>query len=284
MRFLARILFWAVLSALVSISGAAHSAKLTYAWSASVPPDATLAARIKPPAGFERTSAPAGSFAEWLRGLPLKPAGSPVRLFTGAIKKRQDTHVAVIDIDVGKRNLQQCADAIMRLRAEWLYGQRRFQDIGFTFAKGRPVPFQRWAKGERPRSDGKKWALKAKPDGGYASFRRYLEFIFAYAGTYSLERELKPAALADMRIGDVFIMGGYPGHAVLVADMVERPGTSEKRFLLVQSYLPAQDIHVLKNPADPSGSPWYRFADVGDLVTPEWRFVRNSLRRWPESG
>jgi Domain of unknown function (4846) len=267
---------------LLTIPAGAQSVRPLYPWSVSYSsPDATLAARIAPPAGFERTKVSSGSFAEWLRSLPLKPEGTPVRLFTGAIKHRQDTYVAVVDIDVGRRNLQQCADAIIRLRAEWLYGQHRFQDIGFALTGGHRAPFQRWARGERPSRDGKRWAQKAKTDSSYASFKRYLEFVFAYAGSYSLERELKPAALADMRIGDVFIKGGFPGHAVLVADMVERPNSSEKRFLLVQSYMPAQDIHVLKNPADPSGSPWYRIADASELLTPEWQFGRNSLRRWP---
>ena len=76
-----------------------------------------------------------------------------------------------------------------------------------------------------------------------------MDTVFAWAGTHSLERELKPAALAGIAAGDVFIKGGFPGHAVLVADVVENRATGEKRFLLLQSYMPAQDIHVLKNPA-----------------------------------
>ncbi len=82
-------------------------------------------------------------------------------------------------------------------------------------------------------------------------------------------------------IGDVFIKGGFPGHAVLVADMVENKATGEKRFLLLQSYMPAQDIHVLKNPKSEDGTPWYT-TPVGDqLVTPEWVFKGTALRRWP---
>ena len=76
-----------------------------------------------------------------------------------------------------------------------------------------------------------------------------MDYVFAYAGTYSLAHELKPAPLATLQIGDVFIKGGFPGHAVLVADVVENAQTGEKRFLLVQSYMPAQEMHVLKNPA-----------------------------------
>src|SRR4029079_14920223 len=116
----------------------------------------------------------------------------------------------------------------------------------------KPIAFARWAAGERPRISGRSlsWAASAAPDSGYAPFRRYMDVVFAWAGPHSLERQLKSAAPTDIAAGDVFIKGGFPGHAVLVADIVENRTTGEKRFLLLQSYMPAQDIHVLKNPAD----------------------------------
>lgn len=239
----------------------------------------TLAARIAPPPGFARAPAAPGSWAEWLRALPLKPPGSKVHIFTGADKWRQDVHAAVLDIDVGGRDLQQCADAVMRLRAEWLWSARRQGDIAFDYTDGGRVPFSRWAKGERPSETGKTWRSSGKPDASYASFRKYITQVFVYAGTFSLARELKPVPLAGITIGDIFIKGGFPGHAVLVADMATN-SSGEKRFLLLQSYMPAQDIHVLKNPADAAGSPWYALPS-GDLITPEWTFTRDQLRRWP---
>lgn len=223
----------------------------------------TLSESVPPPRGFKRVAAESGSFAAWLRSLPMKPKGASVMLFNGAEKLNQRAHEAVFDIDVGKRDLQQCADAIMRLRAEYLYSQNRLKDIAFNFTNGKRVAFTRRYK---------------KRD--YQSFRKYMTLIFAYAGTYSLERELKKVALADMEIGDIFIKGGFPGHAVLVADMAVNPQTGDKRFLLLQSYMPAQDIHILRNPADPS-TPWYDI-DIGDtLVTPEWVFNANQLKRFP---
>ena len=233
-----------------------------YAWQFA-PGEQTLEQRIPPPPGFVRTGAAPDSWAAWLRGLPMKPANAPVLIYTGAQKWRQDAHSAVIDIDVGKRDLQQCADAIMRLRGEWLYAANRKQEIRFNDTEGKRLSFS------------------ARRDSGYASFRKYMDYVFAYAGTYSLERELKPAPLATLQTGDVFIKGGFPGHAVLVADVVENTQTGEKRFLLVQSYMPAQEMHVLKNPAASDGSPWYATAFDGDLVTPEWRFAAGSLHRWP---
>ena len=244
-------------------SGVSVAAAPGYAWRpASASASETLEQRIQPPPGFRRTPVEPGSWAAWLRGLPMKPSGAPVLLFNGNPKWRQDVHVAVVDIDVGKRDLQQCADAIMRLRGEWLFASDRKGDIHFND------------------TDGKRRTFATRRSSDYISFRKYMDLVFAYAGTYSLEHELKPVATAQIEIGDVFIKGGFPGHAVLVADMVEDPASGEKRFLLLQSYMPAQEMHVLKHPAA-DGSPWYPASFDGGLVTPEWSFPEKALHRWP---
>lgn len=251
--------------ACLAIAGSPAIAAPAYSWMNGrvAAPDQTLEQRIAPPTGFARAPAAPESFAEWLRGLPMKPEGAPVLLYTGAMKARQDVHAAVVDIDVGKRDLQQCADAIMRLRGEWLFGAGRKRDIGFNY------------------TDGKRRAFSSRRKADYASFRKYMDLVFAYAGTYSLERELQPVKVSEIAAGDVFIKGGFPGHAVLVADVARNATTGETRFLLMQSYMPAQDIHVLKNPANADGSPWYATGFGDTLVTPEWRFTADMLRRWP---
>jgi hypothetical protein len=262
---------------------AAVAAPHDYRWLPANAPINALAERIAPPPGFVREPVEAGSWAHWLRGLPLRPPEAAVKLYTGAPKVNQSAHVAVVDIDVGRRDLQQCADAIMRLRAEWLYAGDHFIDIGFNYTNGVRVPFSRWMHGERPKPQGARviWARTGTPGSTYASFRAYMDQIFSYAGTASLERELKPVAVEDVRIGDVFIKGGFPGHAVLVVDVAVHPTTRERRFLLLQSYMPAQDMHILKNPHADDGSAWYRTDFGAELVTPEWTFPRTALRRWP---
>lgn len=245
------------------VTAAASTAAVTVAPSnTGAPAPNTLATRIAPPLGFTRVETAPGSWGEWLRGVPLKPEGAPVLTYTGAPKWRQDVHVAVLDIDVGKRDLQQCADAVMRLRAEWLYASNRKSEIAFND------------------TDGKRRVFSKQNKQDYPSFRKYMDLVFAYAGTYSLDRELKPVKLTDIQIGDVFIKGGFPGHAVLVADMATN-AAGEKRFLLMQSYMPAQDIHVLKNPNTTDDTPWYG-TNIGlQLETPEWNFAGNQLKRWP---
>jgi hypothetical protein len=255
-----------VLAALATASTATPTTTMraSYGWRAADAPSAdTLAGRIVPPPGFERIPAAEGSFAAWLRGLPMQADGAPVMLHSGKPKWRQDVHVAVVDIDIGKRDLQQCADAIMRLRAEWLYGAGRDREIAFNDTDGKRRRFSAYAQKDR------------------AGFRKYMDLVFAYAGTYSLERELTPVDADDIAIGDVFIRGGFPGHAVLVTDMVQNKETGEKRFLLLQSYMPAQSMHILKNPNAADGSPWYATPVADQLVTPEWTFPRTALRRWP---
>jgi len=239
--------------------------------------------RFVPPEGFVRVPARKGSFASWLRGLPLKAEGAKVFLHSGALKGRQDVHVAVIDIDTGARDLQQCADAVMRLRAEWQFARGEIGRIAFNdTGGGKPMSFSRWAAGERPRAEGRTlaWTKRAPADASYGSFRRYMDTVFSWAGTHSLERELAPVKDGRVEIGDVIIKGGFPGHAVLVADVVERPDTRERRFLLVQSFMPAQDMHVLKGRDTPDGTPWYRLTPGQSFVTPEWTFPTGSHRRW----
>ena len=107
-----------------------------------------------------------------------------------------------------------------------------------------------------------------------------MDMVFTYAGSSSLSKELKPVKnIEDIEIGNVFIHGGFPGHAIIVVDIALNPQTGEKIFMLAQSYMPAQEIHILKNPNDPALSPWYSVNYEGALVTPEWVFQKNELKK-----
>jgi hypothetical protein len=172
---------------------------------------------------------------------------------------------------------------VIRLRAEYLYARGEFPAIHFNFTSGDEASFVRWAEGYRPSINGNQvsWEKKAGRDTSYRSFRKYLDTVFTYAGSHSLSLELE--AVPDgrqMEIGDVLIQGGFPGHAVIVVDMAREPHTGEKAFLLAQSYMPAQDMHILKNPSDRNFSPWYRLPRENVLETPEWTFRTNDLKRF----
>ena len=229
------------------------------------------------PAGYSRLPQPESSFGAWLRKIALKKDNT-VYLYNGNRKANQSAQFAVLDISVGKKDLQQCADAVMRLYAEYLYANRELSRIKFKATDGTEMDYAGWAKGDRfLLRNGK---LKRSRIGTAAEnssiFSQYLEFVFSYAGTLSLSRELE--SVNNILPGDVYIQGGSPGHAVIVMDLaVNKAG--QKIFLLAQSYMPAQDIHILRNPAS-GKSPWYEAAVQGELLTPEWTFSRGDLKRF----
>ncbi len=239
--------------------------------------------RIPVPPGFERIKANKNTYADWLRQLPLLPNGTQVQLYNGQLKSNQSSHHAVVNIEIGNKDLQQCADAVMRLRAEYLYQQKQYDKIHFNYTSGDKVSYNRWRAGERPKISGNKvnW-VQQNPNDSYSSFKSYLMNIFMYAGTLSLEKELKRVSdVANIQIGDVFIQGGSPGHAMLVADVAQNTTTGETLFLLLQSYMPAQSMHIVKNPNDKNKSPWFS-TNFGDtLYTPDWTFSNNDLKRFP---
>lgn len=242
----------------------------------------TLFNRIKPPSGYFRKNDLAGNFAHWLRRLPLKEGNPDVQLYNGDLKGYQNGHAYVINIDVGVRDLQQCADATMRLRAEYLFGNNKQDSIHFNYTNGANVQFSKWKSGlyPIPKSGEVDWVNSTKNNKSYASFKRYMIQIFNYAGTLSLSRELESVAIESVQPGDIFCHGGSPGHAVMVLDVVEND-LGNKMFLLAQSYMPAQEIHVLKNPLNEGISPWYNLSEIGEVInTPEWNFYRGELMRW----
>ena len=255
-----------------------------YPWRVE-PSSETVAARFPPPPGFTRLPAPAGSFAAWLAGLPLKPGNPPVKLYSGKLKGYQEGHAAVLDLDVGTRDLQQCADGVIRLRAEFLHASGQNDSLCFNFTSGDAASWPRWWAGERPLVKGNKvsWKKSAAADDSYANFKNYLQTVFNYAGSLSLSRQL--SAVADPKKiapGDVFIHGGSPGHAVIVVDVVEN-AQGRRQFMIAQSYMPAQEMHILKN-LKHGESPWYDADETGELVTPEWTFARNELKRFVKPG
>lgn len=246
------------------------------------PAGKTIESRFNVPDGFERIKELDTSFATYLRKLPLKPAGSRVKYFNGKEKSAEGIYEAVLDLPIGKKDLHQCADAVMRLRADYLYSRGLFDKIHFNFTNGFKCSYSEWMKGKRVTVKGNNasWKQAAQPSNTPKDFWNYLEMVFSYAGSLSLSKELKSVPAADMQIGDVFIQGGSPGHAVMVVDMAMNPKTSEKLFMLAQSYMPAQETHVLVNPANDKNSPWYSLDFGESLATPEWTFTKNDLRRF----
>jgi hypothetical protein len=215
--------------------------------------------QIETPKGYQRIESDPNSFGNYLQTLPLKDDNT-VYLFDGSKKLNQTAQFAVIDVSIGNKNLQQCADAVMRLRAEYLFDQQNYNSIVFTDNENNTYAF-------------------TKPY-THEHLLQYLEKVFGMCGTASLAKQLKPLAeIEEINIGDVIIKGGFPGHAVIVVDKAIN-ANNKALVLLAQSYMPAQNIHVLKNDNHPEIGPWYNLSEGESIITPEYVFSKNACMTW----
>ena len=247
------------------------------------PEGTTLESRILPPKGYDRLPSVAEELTSFLRRMELKPDGSPVLLYDGTEKGYQEGHIAVFDLDTGDRDLQQCADSIIRIYGEYYWSIGAYDKISFHLTNGFLMEYTKWREGYRIVVNGNdvSWKKSKGYDDSYETFRSYLTMVFAYAGTLSLSQECKPIAIDEIRPGDLFLQGGSPGHCVLVVD-IAKDSTGRSCFLLAQGYMPAQDFHILKNPLHEE-DPWYYEDELTyPLSTPSWSFHEGSLVRWAD--
>jgi len=240
----------------------------------------TIQERISEPEGYQRINCRGGSFGEFLRNYPLKKHGSPVLLYNKEEKGNQNAHAAVFKLPIEKEDLQQCADSIMRMYAEYFWETGQKERIRFHFVDGFLADYTKWRDGYRIQvgSNSSSWVKSASYNDSYSNFKKFMRIVFAYAGTLSMEEESKKISLEKLKIGDIFIKGASPGHVVMVVDICKNK-EGKKAFLLAQGYMPAQEFQLLKNPLHEEDL-WYYEEEIGDTFqTPEYSFEKDSLRR-----
>lgn len=245
--------------------------------------NSTIKTRFKAPQGYRWETAPTESFEDFLINFPLKPATFPLRDYRNLPLAKQYHHAAILDIDVGEKDLQQCADAWMRLYGEYLWLHQRYDEIEFEFTSGQKMSWKDYKKGVRTTEDNDrvKFHKTAKYTDSYANFREYMDLVFRYAGTISLDRETVPVLKnSDIRVGDIIIKPGSPGHAVFIVGSA-RNSVGKRVFLLAESYMPAQDIHILQNPVNSRISPWYELdINAPKLMTAKYLFAPVPIKRF----
>jgi hypothetical protein len=203
-------------------------------------------------------------------GIILDYKGNPIA--------NQSKQAGIVAFDVGKRDLQQCADALMRLRAEYLFAQERYSAIGFHFTDGQFYSFEDYCNGKRPKARGNSVEFRRSTPVliSHKALRDYLDIVYTWAGTISLYNHLKPAK--DFAVGVIIITPGSPGHCCIIVDeKVSRTG--ERLFKLVEGYTPAQTMYVVSNPFNTSISPWYALKK-GTITTSSYQFDDYALRKF----
>ncbi len=247
--------------------------------------------QIPAPAGYTRVPSAPGSFGAWLEALPLYPPDRQV------LSHRGDpmTHMPawrVVDMPVGDRDLQQCADSLLRLRADWLRSIGR--NPAFRYTSGDLSSWADYAAGWRLRVSGNTVSRvkSAAPDASEANYDRWLMDLFTYAGTRSLPADSLPDASPDP--GDFLLISGSPGHAVMILGVAARAdvpagggpygGAPDRLVMVGQGFMPAMDFHIVIGDvggADGAAGPWHRIqGETLDIM--QFPMPWSNLRRWPD--
>lgn len=232
------------------------------------------------PGGYTRVEVAEGSFAAWLRNLPIRTDRAHV--LSHANRRLNSPSRFVVYLDISR--VQECADSAIRLHAEWLWSRGKIHDIGYHFTSGDLSTYEDWVAGERFRVAGSSVERVKGAARGHSrsSLSSYFTRLFTYAGTRSLRLDSDPVAAKDARAGDFFVAPGSPGHAVMILDIVENED-GERRALIGQGFMPAQDFHVVKDSRRALDDVWFTLpSSANDTIkTPSWKaFSGKDLRRF----
>src|SRR6185369_5948445 len=85
---------------------------------------------ISLPQGFNYVEDGDSAYSSWLLDLKLKKSKT-VYLYNGKLKSNQEAQFGVLNIDIGKKDLMQCADVAMKLRADYLFEKHLYDQIKF---------------------------------------------------------------------------------------------------------------------------------------------------------
>src|SRR6185295_16535169 len=110
---------------------------------------------ISLPQGFNYVKDGDSIYSNWVLYLKLKK-NKTVYLYNGKLKSNQDVQYGVLNIDIGKKDLIQCADAAMKLRADHLFEKHLYNQIKFISTSGNELSFENWLKGMRWKVQGAK--------------------------------------------------------------------------------------------------------------------------------
>lgn len=220
---------------------------------------------------------PPGSWSWFLRHLPAE--NKPIVDYKGNQIENQEKRFAILTYDVGNADLQQCADALIRLRSEYLFGQKKYKEIGFHLNSGIFYSWTDYCNGLRPIFRNRKQVLaktNAVTDISHTSLRKWLDIVYTYANTVSLCKELKKAD--RLQTGTVIIFPGNPGHCCIIIDeaVTDKQDTV---FKMAEGYMPAQSIYILSNPYEPEWNPWYHLGK-GEINTASCSFRSYYLKKF----
>lgn len=194
------------------------------------PEGMTVGTRFRTPTGWKRVAVEKGSYQEFLRNYKMYPSSHVGKYQSGSVQGATQ----VLEMDFIGNNIQECADVAMRLRCEYLFSTKQYEKISFHTSASSEFRYLDYVKQNNLSVDEK-------------SFRAYLEKLMAWAGSLSVDNyDTEPVAWKDVRIGDIIIVGGTPGHVVTIADMALCSDPDMIALLVVQGFQPVQETEVVR--------------------------------------
>ena len=246
----------------------------------------TIADNVNIPKGWERVIQ--NDFHAWIIQQPL--SDDYVKTYDGKNVYGLNTIYKVkFDYDIGNEDLHHCADAAIYFNALHKFDNEQYHRITYHFTNGQEFGYLQYLAGYRPKvkQDGSVVIIythnQRKPS--YKNFRMYLDIIWRYAGTWSVDEydtyQLKTGWAMP---GDIFVKGGFPGHAITVIDVIENIDTGQRKYMFSESYMPAQDQYIVVNTAEHGIRPqldlWFDIDPKEPLSTSRWTFQPKDLKRF----
>jgi len=215
-----------------------------------------------PPPATDILPTKEGSFGDWLASLPVDSAHTVLHYYTGDEALQQNGHAAIIDIPV-KNNIQDSRKIIMRLYAEYLYQQGRYNELQFSNNEGNIINPKIWFSEKYP---GQPFQFP------YRDFRKYLNETLAAASWKSWMQKLEKISRLEAQAGDiVYQKSGGGSHAMLIAAAAN--GRNGQRYhLYIEGATPPAEVHVVANNEQKVLSPWYPMIEGQPVRTPYWVF------------
>jgi hypothetical protein len=244
----------------------------------------TFIKEIKPLEGYEVENNQ-HDFGKWIKNIDLKK-DKTVYLFDGRVKPYQGGAYAVLNISVPDKDVQQCADALMRIRAEYLFSKKDYAALSFKSVDGPYLGFKDYMKGKRwkdVRGKLQSYMVDSLRDTSPAPLRKafdhYLFLVFSFCNTFSLNQQLAANSIttSQIKVGDIFIRGGFPGHATIAVSTAKNKA-GKRIAMFAQSYMPAQSIHIIINPDN--NTPWFELNDNEGISYTEYSFTKLEAKTW----
>ncbi len=186
------------------------------------------------PGGYERINLEKGSFAEWMRNLPLKENNEILDYEGRAINSFFYSTYAVIAKNLlFKQDLEQCADFTMRFWHDYHKETGQEEKLWLPNYNGKKVYWKDWKKAKNK------------------DLKSYLKHFMANSNSFSLKKGLNEIKEEEFLPGDIIVQNdsGGIGHVSVVFDICKNKDC-KKLYLIGFSFMPAQECHIEKADSD----------------------------------